>query len=475
MKRIFILLSVFSVGAVQSQTLTFDQVLQRVVDQYPSLQSASIAVERARQESIRVESQLGWQLAAQATVQHDMSAQFGTTVDSMRLSGNMSRVLESGDTLTWLASMNRDDAETSFPGAANPALSTHLGVNYRMPLAKGADNTSLTQSREQAQVSVLQSEAEKRAVYDQIASQLVDVYANAVATRARMDNTARAIERSQRLQRYIQSRSNLGIAEEKDVLQVNAQLKGREAELAALRMQWRAQLINLNRLMGMDANTEWQPVVDDVAMPLPAHTDLMQQSTQHSPSLAVIQARLRLADSALALSRDKRRDKLDLILFAGNKTLSGDSTPSDVDASEIVGGVTLEYARGLDLSGYDAELYQAQLQRSAAMQDQKQIMQDLDYNLNGVLAELESGQQALQAYASSYESEKKKLDEAEQRYRRGRTDTDQLIQFEAQLSQAELSRDLQRVELARRAQRLRLFSGSLWQTVKISDVDFKKE
>lgn len=452
-----------------AQTMTIDQVLQQVVDHYPSLQTTAIAVERARLENARVESQLGWQLKALAGVQHDMSPIFGTPTDNINLNGNMSRLLASGDTLGFVTEINRLDAGSNFPGAPNPALSTHVGINYRMPLQQGANNTSLVQSRAQADIAVAQANADRRNVYDQIASQVINLYINAAIIDARMENTRSAIARSQRLLKYNQSRAGLGIAEEKDLLQVRAQLRSREADLSGLEMQWQAQHINLNRLMGRDVDAELNLQLASGAATTGQTDELMQQARQHSPAMAVIQTRLQLADTALALSRDKRKDKFDLVMSAGYKTLSGNSTPSNVSEGEAVGGVQLEYSRGLDLSGYDAELQQAQLSRSAALQDQKQVLQDLHYNIAGVLAEINAGTVALDAYQKSVSSEQAKLDEAEQRYRRGRSDTDQLVQFEAQLAQAELNYELQNIELVRRNQGLRLMLGSTWQTIKLPE------
>jgi outer membrane protein TolC len=466
---VFALMSVFLFMGfnAHAQTMTYEQVLQQVVDNYPSLQTTAIAVERARLESVRVESQLGWQLNAAAGVQHDMSSTFGSAQDTLNLNGNISRLLESGNTLGFVANINRLDADTSFPGSPNPALSTNVGVNYRMPLQKGADNTSLVQGRLQAEVAVAQANADRRNVYDQIAAQVIDLYINAATINARIENTQLAIQRSQRLLKYNQDRAGLGIAEDKDLLQVRAQLRSREAELSALEMQWQAQRINLNRLMGRDVDADLQLQRNADTRISQSKDDMLQQATQHSPAMAVIDVRMKQADTQLELSRDKRKDKLDVVFNAGYKTLSGDSTPSDVSEGEMVGGVQLEFGRGLDLSGYDAELQQAQLSRSAALQDQKQVLLDLRYNIAGVLAEINAGNVALTAYEKSVASEQAKLKEAEQRYKRGRTDTDQLVQFEAQLATAELNYDLQGIELARRAHKLRLLLGDVWKTVKV--------
>jgi len=94
----------------------------------------------------------------------------------------------------------------------------------------------------------------------------------------------------------------------------------------------------------------------------------------------------------------------------------------------------------------------------------------LQYELSSLLAETKAGQSALNAYQQSARSEKKKLNEALQRYKEGRADTDQLIQFESQLSLAELSVELQKIELLRRFYGLNLLRGELWATIRIPDI-----
>ena len=50
----------------QAEQLEFEQVLQKVIDHYPSVKSAALQLERARQENIKAESQLSWQLNGNA-------------------------------------------------------------------------------------------------------------------------------------------------------------------------------------------------------------------------------------------------------------------------------------------------------------------------------------------------------------------------------------------------------------------------
>ncbi|MDH5483765.1 MAG: TolC family protein [Gammaproteobacteria bacterium] len=445
------------------------QVLQQLVDNYPSLQAAHLQVQRAQQENSRVESQLGWQLSSQAGFSHDTSL-FGTPTDRFDVGGGLNRQLASGASLGINASIVREDADTAFsPSMANPATSTTLDVKYRQPLQQGSDNPAHTAAIQNAAATESIAHADRQALYDQLASQLIEVYLGAVNTQVRLRNIENTIQRNKRLKKYINQRYSLGVSEDKDVLQVQAQLSSAEAEKQGLDTLWHKQKISLNRLMGRMWNAEFMPVLPEIAKADHAFQKLLQEIKSVNANVKRIQARLQLADSAIQLRRDARQDKLDLVLYAGNKSLSGDTATGSLNDSELVGGVRLEFSRGLDKSGFDAALKQAQLDRGMALEDQRQVLQDLEYSLASLLAEIETSQLAVKAYKKSVSAEQKKLAEAEKRYSAGRAETDQLLQFEAQLSASELALAFQQIELARRHLNLAVLTGDIWKNIHKPD------
>jgi len=138
----------------------------------------------------------------------------------------------------------------------------------------------------------------------------------------------------------------------------------------------------------------------------------------------------------------------------------------------MVGGISLEFKRGLDKSGLNAELRQAHYDKELALQDKKLILQNLQYSVASLLVEFESAEQAVSAFSKSVEAEHKKLTEADRRYKDGRIETDRIIDFEKQLANAELAFELQKIELVRRYHQLNLLSGKLWQTVNRPEIAF---
>lgn len=470
--NVLLLAMLVSHSSVSAETMTVEQVLQRIVNHYPSLKSAAIQVERASQSAIKAESQLGWRLGAQGGFARDVSL-FGTATDRVDVGGSLSRSFESGSSLGLEASASREDSAVVFsPSLSNPATSTSVDLNYRQPLAKGSDNPLYSEALASAKAEITIARAESAARYDQLASQLIEIYMAAATTQARIGNSERAIERSKRLRNYIKDRANLGVSEDKDILQADAQLKGHKAELRSLQTLWQQQRISLNRLMGRDWSAEIKTsYTGGATVDENTYDVLYEQARKHNPDLLVIDGRIQLADSAIRTRRDARQNNLDLVLFVGNRTQEGNTSTGSTSESDLVGGVRLEFSQDVDKSGVDAELYQAQLERSAAIEDKRQLIEDMQYELSSLLAEIEANSGAIDAYQDSVNSESKKLKDATERYRTGRTDTDQLIQFEDQQSRAELSLELQRIELTRRYYSLSLLTGSLWQSITLPTYD----
>jgi outer membrane protein TolC len=456
-----------SLCVADPENLNLEQVLQQVLDTYPSLQIAAKQVQRARLENARVEGQLSWALGAQAGVRRDLSF-IGALSDQTEASANLQRKLTSGASVGLEGSYLHEDADAVLsPAFPNPVTTTRLDLSWRQPLLKGVNNPDYAQGLVGADAQLVIAEAGRRALRDQVAAQTADLFHAAGSTLARIQNAERAIERTQRLRKYIVSRTSMGLSEEKDQLQTDAQLQARIAERDVLLVVWKQQRTSLNRLMGRIWDAPLSPQTTQVFAVLPPEpAGLVKQVQENNPDLQRSQAQLRLAESAIMRKRDAAKDKLDFVVSYGNRTRSGDTVlGSAVDDSARVGGLRLEYGRVLERGGPDAELEQAVLDRDIAQEEISKTRDDLHYNLSGLLAEIDATQQALTSYRTSQAREEAKLKEAERRYRAGRVETDRLIQYETELYFAELSVAQQSIELARKHSQLDILRGTLWQRV----------
>lgn len=456
-----------SLCIAEQENLGLEQVLQQVLDTYPSLQIAAKQVQRARLENARVEGRLSWTLGARTRVARDLSF-IGALSDQTEASASLQRKLASGATVGLEGSYLRDDADAVLsPAFPNPTTTTRLDLSWRQPLLQGINNPDYTQGLVDADAQLVVAEAGRRALRDQVATQTAELFHAAGNSQARIQNAERAIERAARLRQYIVSRTSMGLSEEKDLLQTDAQWQARIAERDVLLVVWKQQRTSLNRLMGRAWDAPFNPQIAQVFDPLPPDSaDLASQVRENNPNLMRNQAQLRLAESVIMRKRNAAKDMLDLVVSYGNRTRNGDTAlGSTVDDSFRVGGLRLEYGRVLERGGPDAELDQAHLDRDIARQEIRKTQDDLRYDLSGLLAEIDATQQALTSYRNSLAREEAKLKEAEGRYRAGRVETDRLIQYESELYFAELSVAQQSIELARKHTQLDILRGTLWQRV----------
>lgn len=456
-----------------AETTDFSQLLQNVIDHYPAIKTAYYQVAKAQQESIKVNGQLGWQLGAQTGFAKEVSL-FGSPVDQITLGGSLGRKLESGDSISFSASLAYEDSETPFAGLPNPATSSDLRFEYTKPLAKGSENIDYTLGLNNAKAGVDIKIAEQRNILDKMAEQVIELYLSIVNTKQRIDNTQSSIKRTKKLSKFISDRLKLGIVEDKDQLQTNAQLQSQEAQLSALKLAWTQQVIAINRLTGK----QWDYKLA-LATPSIKHkqTDSVENQIafvkQHSPSLMQINSLISITENQITLQRQNTKDNIDLKFFVGNKTSSGDTLPSgNVSNSDVVAGIQLEFKQTLDNRADNAALFQAQLERGLQLQNKKQILENLHYDLASLLAESNAVNHSIKAYEKSKIAEYKKLKDAEQRYRSGRIDIDQLLLFENQLSATDLTLNLQKMELQKRLLKLSLLKGSIWKNITLPVFDF---
>lgn len=453
---------------VHAEKTNVHQLLQNVIDHYPAIKTASLQVAKAQQDSIKINGQLGWQFGAQTAYAKEVSL-FGSPVDQLTLGGNLGRKLESGDSISFSAALSYEDAETAFAGLPNPSTSSSLKVEYNKPLGKGADNLDYSLGLVNAQAGVDIKLAEQRILLDKMAQQVIELYIAAINTKQRIDNTLSSIKRTEKLSRFINTRLKLGIVEDKDQLQTNAQLQSQKAQLSALQLAWTQQAIAINRLTGKDWNYPLNlntPAIKHKA------SDVVDKQIkfvkQHSPALMQINSRISITENVITLQRQNNEDQLDLKFFIGNKSNSGDTLPSgSVSNSDLVAGIQLEYKQTLDKSADNAVLFQAQLDRDLQLQNKKQLFEDLHYDLASLLAEANAVKHSIQAYKNSKTAEYKKLKDAEKRYKSGRIDIDQLLLFENQLSATELTLNLQKMELQKRLLKLSLLNGSIWKNITL--------
>jgi outer membrane protein TolC len=460
------LLIVNSANASTQSGLTIYQVMQRVLDRYPSLKISEMEVAQAAEQRQQVESSLGWILNSSAGVTHDLTG-LGTPSDRLDLNAALSRQLKSGASLSLSGGYRYEDSSLVFsPSFPNPAHTTRLDLSYRMPLAQGQDNPLYAEGIISSEAGYEIARANQLLTRITLAEQVKDLFHASLVTRAQLENARQAVERTRKLSDYINKNFKLGLAEEKDQLQVKAQLHSKLADLSAIELQWKQQQTSLNRLMLEDWNKEIKPALirtDNTAKY--NIRGLIKATTQYHPVVKISQAQLQVAESQIDTARDSQQDNLDLVLSVGTRTSDGDSTTGTVSEKDWAGSVSIEYKHLFDEKGVSSKYKQALLQKNIALENIVKANDDIRYTVSGLVSEIMAAQVAVDSARQKLNSESLKLKEAEKRFRNGRADTAQLIQFQNEYSFAELSYQNQKVDLNNRIIALQIFTGKFWDEI----------
>lgn len=450
--------------------LTLPQMLGKILDTYPTLEVAALQIERSRQEIDKAESTLGWNLQTLAGVSHDVNF-INSPSDRVDATVALRKQLESGSQFNISGQYAYEDASATLgPTFPNPMHRTNIDLNYRIPLGQGKDNPRYHQAVRNALTSQSFQQANQNGIIDNLASQVIGVYYDAAITYARLDDIDKAIERVTRLKNYINKNISLGLAEKKDTLQVDAQLKRLYAQRDNVKVFWRRQQIEVGRLLGAPEGYAFRPVVTPEAPVAQSQKALLLEKVYiGNPALLAQKAQVEFADAELILAKDGKEDQLDVILSVGLRDSHGDVGTGTYNQDEMAGAARIQYQFDLDKRGLDASLYQAYLQKQSAETDYERIKHDLKYQLTGLLAQLEANHAALLSNKDLLDQETAKMIEAVSRYKEGRSGTTEIIDFENDLQQASLSYENQRIETARASANLRLLTRELWQQERLQN------
>jgi outer membrane protein TolC len=445
------------------EAMTYESVLGRVISVYPNLRSAILQVQRSTLELDRIYATLGWNASVDTNISHDLAG-FGTPADVLTARGALTRKLLSGDRVTVDASYARTDNEVVFINTL-PNPSNDLGVNltYRRPLQRGAGNVEYHSLEEAARAQIASSQAQEFELRDQLANQVAALFYGLATIEVNLDNTREGIDRLERLLQYVSRNQRLGISEEKDILQSQARLDRKHAELVALETARNQQLFNLNRLMNLPARSRFMTKVDYSEPELPARDVLDTEVFNYSPAMNRARAAKTTAESNIKLQQDNKKDVIDVFLSVGARNKSGPTESMDIDESDLAGTLGLEYRAALDKRGLNASYQQSLLDRDIADNQIKQLTIDLNNEIERLLGLVSDQKKAIASNTRLRQAEQRKFDEAVSRFRTGRTTTADLIIFEEDLSIAESALANSKVDLVNSLNELNRLRGTIWQ------------
>jgi outer membrane protein TolC len=462
-KQIFLLPLVFFVVSwpVRAEVLGLAQAIQQALAHRTELQSARLSSQSAVLGLSATESQLGWQATASAGWQHQLDA-LGQPADQSRLSAGLMKQQRSGNQLNLQGSYQKDDSDISgaslFP---NPLESYGVNLDYRIPLQQGKGNLNYAYAEAQAQMNIAVARAQERATRERISEQLINVYHRLLELQIQIQENQRAIERTIKLEAFIQKNSQLGLAEAKDRLSVRARLAAQRADGRRLQREWTAQLVDLKKLTGVLPGSVTVVNFTNTKNLPHEFTAIVKQVEKRDAVITSNQEKLALTESLLELNRDRQKDKFDVVLSLGNETRQGERTGTALDENEWTGGVRLEYQLPLDRTGVDATTRQTLLELDQIRLENERYKNDLQSLLQQWYREWQLTHETANEYRLRKQIELKKYQEVKGRYLEGRTDIREMLEAEESLTlaQQQLAREQARgsLLLALLSNRLGLF------------------
>lgn len=447
----------------KNSSMTFYQVMQRVLERYPSLKIAEMEVEQAIEQKREIESALGWILNSTVGITHDLTG-IGTPSDRLDLSSSINRQLKSGATLSLSGGYRYEDSSLSFsPVLPNPAHTTRLDLSYRVPLSQGNGNPVYAEGIVIAEASYELAKANLSLLRISLTEQVKEIFYSFLLLHKRIENAKGTVKHTKKLSLFIKKNINLGLSERKDRLQIKAQLDSKLAELSAIQLQWSQLKNSLNRLMLEKWASNIQPIFLSNISIKPSKVDALIITTKaYHPIIKIAHAKLDIAQSQINSAKDIKKDNVDLVMSVGTRTSNGENTTSTVSEQDWAGAVSIQYKHLFDDSGVTSKYKKALIEKNIAIQDIQKTNNDIYYTVSGMTSEIALAKLAVKKSYQRLKSESLKLKEAEVRFRTGRVDTAQLIQFQNELSFAELNYQTQKVDLNKRIIELQIYSGQFW-------------
>jgi len=452
---------------VQAASLSLDHLLVNMVKLHPVVQIKGLEQKSAEFEIGKAESKLGWYLKGNGGRSHDLSF-LGTPTDISSAGLGLEKTFGFGGRVNIDGTYEYEDAEVTIsPLIPNPSASTNFDLKYLHPLGRGSGNPEYKTGIVNAEAANIIAQANWQENRDTLTKQVIDLYYSLAKTNAQIRNTELAINRAKRLQEYTVRNISLGVSEKKDLLQTEARLQASIADKASLQINRERQYVALNRLAALPWETRFELLVSYPANPVSSidFEKSYKSAKKYSWGLKKNKAQIDIALATIEKSRDLNRDDLNLVFSAGSRNRNGEVSGENFNETDYAAGVRLEYRRALDRQGLEAELTQAQIRKSIGFQEKNAIELDLGYQLSSLLSEMKEMEESLVRSKKSLQVEKLKNNEALSRYKNGRADTSELINFENDLRFAEFTVTNKELELARMVAQFELLSGDMWDRI----------
>jgi outer membrane protein TolC len=266
-------------------------------------------------------------------------------------------------------------------------------------------------------------------------------YVRLVFARERLLIATQTLETARKIQAYVQDKAARNLLEESDRLQAEGLVAARELEIHAARNETEDASLAFNALLG---NPEKREVADKLEpLILPASAGMVKYSIDKRKEFALLQAQLDGLDSQMATEEDNILPELSVFGSAGIYTadahvLKSLSSVGDPFRPGLAVGVRLTMTLDRDL--LRSKLDTLRVRKLSVQQKVEEMRRNFQRDLSDLTTKKEHALSSLKLAEALENIQRKKLANAQQEYRNGRSTTYQLLLFSQDLSQSEFGR-----------------------------------
>ena len=447
--------------AANRQAYTLDMFIDESINKYSELRVADLNITRLAYEMDKAASQLGWVLTSQGGYSRAASS-FGIQSDTVDFSVGLQKLLESGNSVSVTGRYAHVDSEqVLFSLSPNPSDTTNIELSYRIPLLQGEDNPRYLHAVRKAELEKRLSELEKQQLKESLILKLIDVFYAIATIDSRLETAKKSLQRAKKLRTHIKNNISLGLLEKGEILQVDSQIYALQLERQKIIDLREKQVVLINRFLQRDFSEAF--LIDTSRLYQYTNSFNTEETIatviSNDFTIKKLQVKNKLLDSALALSRNKEKNKLDVVLSLGVQNRTGNTNTGSVDDTDTTGMIKLEYQNALDKRAFSAERLQLQIERKSNNEKLAAIKADLEYETFSLLNQIAQSRKIVGITEKRYRNETKKYRDILTRFQNGRSTTNTVIQFDNDRIRAELDSETEKYELAKRLSLLKLKQG----------------
>ena len=454
--------------------LRLQDVLATVFAKSPDLQASRLQTRMRQAETAQVEGALDTRYGVTAGISNEKapttSPFAATETNAAFIAGNVVKPFADGSTLTGTVKYNR--AELVYPASVNPAFQSkpnplyqhQIDLIYRYPLAAGKGNPNYTYQKEAGGAEEKAAALRVAVLKEQLAAQSIGLYGQFVLNDLSVALAEDALLRARQLLKNQKKRERFGLVEKEDRYQTEALVAARKLQLAQAVAAKKAAQTALNRLMYQDADTPLSVSFSVPEVRITTVADMLAKAEAKRPVFQVLDAQYAAAESRLNMAQAAGDYQLDLVGQVGTRALDGSAGTAfaqgfTVDDRYI--GFSVEFSDVVGNRANRAAIEKSMLALESIEIERNKARLNLESEIARLVDSIRNTKATLKASARQVQAERKKYQAQLQRYKKGRTPTSVIIQFEGDLRAAELRHLIQKVKQGIDKYQLALAMGEL--------------